>query len=1053
MLARGTRPLYVCLQCHRYLLDNNHQRSGAAYPIVARLSRRWQSAAARRVALEELDQDYDNDRIREGRGEQHQSRHDGRTAHTSTRQRFRTWRPRPTAELGVNSLGKPAEVLLLPSRDRRITRVPKSDGSGRAGTTLQESIDSEKAPLSGAKLAENIEHVRALVGKMRGQLEKHEWKTLRTRLRSGFQTEQLKRYIRLQEGEHFPPEGLPSNPKKEAIIRYMAEEIWGCTTPVRDESPASSDHKSKQSRLSYVLKGNSNVVQLEHLLRHPSQPLKKIAEEHHVQISVHPSESRIKTVGSSSNANKALQRIIRYTKELGLVTVPLQGPLVNMMQDHGWQSYLTAYLKSLQRKYRALTIAQEDGEITIAYLANPRTAAQARREILISAPATAEIQQSGVWLHGSTMSLQPFPTPAELPLMLRHYSWSRLVSASIKRRVFDRFSRSASFNSILQGLRDAFSKNAIVGKAGNRQERYYDVTARFGQSLRRPKALSVKDHTVAALQENDQPDEDESPQTGAFAEKNSPKRGALTHINPVEPGIESRSVTTESTSDTYSGAPRSTDKGREEVVSPSALLQNHRVSSVFIGGAPFLTQHLFSMSPWISQSTRGVADVDENARAVLRLELTPILAPKSKGSPVFEVLLAASEQVEEQRPRLRIARVTAIHHEDHFTVLCPQSVVDVKFTRQLKQDLTYPGSAEMDITEPLMNALRVYIGHAQTTGTSDWVFRPFVTLPNHYTFRGGHARDLKPKPWQPLSFTRAADRKVEYLLRSVDVVDVDSRLFSVHSAARRSEKPHIQKSDFCLDHITYTGADTTRQDLRLGRSSMLHSPTLEQPDMVAILRAALKLAERLSANPLKPDGKLDGPATDLDDIEIEETKPTSKPMKKEADPKDAAKPAGRKANKAPKTERPIEKPASSKDKKGLSTPGVQHIEAIGPRPAAKEKSKYWLGRNAKRIAEPEQQRAENSPKGEQPDRKTARISDKHAAVLAAKLGNIKYKANKPKSKPAARSQVKKPRDVKKGSPVPMRKKAMKTPKINYKQHAKGAEKRRRKAGASSGSEL
>ena len=304
MLARATKPVYVCLRCRRNLSRDKFNSSTAAEFFTTPAPRRWQSVAVRHLALD--DDDDEN--------------HDSGDVSNNSNQAFnrpkphwpRKWMPEPTTELGVDSLGKPTEVLLLPSRDRRIPRVPQSEEKEKvSGTTLHDSINSERAPLSGRKLVENIEQVRNLVGKMRGQLEKHEWTKLRINLTSGFQKAQLVNYLRLRKAEFSP--GFPkNNPSKEEIMKFLVEEIWGFTIPSQDESRV---RKAGKVKLGWNLR---DPAKLKHLITHSTQPLKRIAEQNDVQVDVYASQSRLRVSGGRDDANRALRALVSYTKNFAV---------------------------------------------------------------------------------------------------------------------------------------------------------------------------------------------------------------------------------------------------------------------------------------------------------------------------------------------------------------------------------------------------------------------------------------------------------------------------------------------------------------------------------------------------------------------------------------------------------------------------------------------------------------------------------------------------------------------------------------------------------------
>jgi hypothetical protein len=89
--------------------------------------------------------------------------------------------------------------------------------------------------------------------------------------------------------------------------------------------------------------------------------------------------------------------------------------------------------------------------------------------------------------------------------------------------------------------------------------------------------------------------------------------------------------------------------------------------------------------------------------------------------------------------------------------------------------------------------------------------------------------------------------KVEYYLRSADVVGVDSHSMPVPTSPDGSETALLS-----LDNITFSGSDVARQELRLSDRSLFSSPNLEQIDLATLVNGAMGLAEHLGTNPEKP---------------------------------------------------------------------------------------------------------------------------------------------------------------------------------------------------------
>jgi len=58
--------------------------------------------------------------------------------------------------------------------------------------------------------------------------------------------------------------------------------------------------------------------------------------------------------------------------------------------------------------------------------------------------------------------------------------------------------------------------------------------------------------------------------------------------------------------------------------------------------------------------------------------------------------------------------------------------------------------------------------------------------------------------------------------------------------------------NFCLDHITYTGADATKQELRLAQNPLFYESLMPQ-NLPSFVSAALNLVDWFSGNPNMPN--------------------------------------------------------------------------------------------------------------------------------------------------------------------------------------------------------
>lgn len=119
MFTRATNRSYTCLKC-QYRLTLRESARIESQNINTRVPRRWQTSAASAIVEEEYEKDISEEPERDYAAENQESR----SYYT------RRWRPTPTANIGADVLGKPAEILLLPTRKRRRNKTLKEVDKG-----------------------------------------------------------------------------------------------------------------------------------------------------------------------------------------------------------------------------------------------------------------------------------------------------------------------------------------------------------------------------------------------------------------------------------------------------------------------------------------------------------------------------------------------------------------------------------------------------------------------------------------------------------------------------------------------------------------------------------------------------------------------------------------------------------------------------------------------------------------------------------------------------------------------------------------------------------
>ena len=303
MFARPGRRAFVCFRCQtRFEEQAQHAKWLLVNDRSPRLfQRRWQSAA---LALAEDGPDHDDDN-----GYLRPRPH--------SKKKFkpgRIWTPKQTAQLGVSSLGKPAEVLLLNERDRLIPEAPvDSAGSeeARAGSVLAAVWSTEAQSLSAEQLRKNIEQIRDEAKQVPDQDPHGRRGRLRKRLHEGFSAKQLRSYLEQKQKEASKPWRWKSQGPavKIQMARYIFKHIWGLHgSDIIDATAAVEVEKSRQVQMA------PNALEV--LLLAGNSSLKRIAEDHKVKIDFFRQPNRILVSGPSSSVDAARESLLRWQKRL-----------------------------------------------------------------------------------------------------------------------------------------------------------------------------------------------------------------------------------------------------------------------------------------------------------------------------------------------------------------------------------------------------------------------------------------------------------------------------------------------------------------------------------------------------------------------------------------------------------------------------------------------------------------------------------------------------------------------------------------------------------------
>lgn len=801
MFDRAIQSAFICLRCQSRLLHQQTARPSSVRLRQPKSAARWQSTVVARV--EEEDDDNDDHKKEDEDAETRHNRSDiphpmpeptskwKKPSLDQHKGAYRKFHPDYVAELGLSSLGKPAEVLVLQPRDRRIPRVPIEDDR-ESEPHLLESLQAETAPLDPEQVKQNIEQIKKHFGDGGQMLDEAQWKELRHNLVKGFTHVQLLDYIRHMEermqhtskqaGESADTSSLTSlsselsriiekqelkrsgrnKIKRRAAISIM-KDIWGFSLPAGEEEAEDMQRVTVSMSRHHIgaLKAQG------------SQPFKKIAESLKVKIDIFQDKSKLGVYGSTVAVEEARKALICMRSQITSMTIDSGKAkhLLPILRDGKYEQGLLVEV----RRNRPVYIEKENlskgfPQLRIFYHQSERGEAEAaRRGILLAGRRLGPKSSISAWppLKEKSTWLVPYTPWQALPWWERLSSWGRwgfLQEADVKaaKELPAKATITSALPKEVYTLMSASSSRFHSSKEKGRVVQTY--AALFGQALFR-RDIKYPLPTVLEGQIKEPPN--------------------VQHSDLKLPGAAPSMVT----------------------------------------DIPLLAHSLAACKPW-SANSRGSIDGRTQStpkeRFLHRLHFLPAAA--ESGSPPLQVHLQGDDlQLGLQQP-LRIHSISAVLEERSHFMLLPDFTCDINFRKQVlyyfyRTDLNQKKNPKhTQFNDQFLRYLN------QTQGQKVPRFAPFVKLNLPIDFVKRFTKKLtsispsvleksKPPPDNSDSASPAAtdlaeptpkSGPTEYMLAASETVEVAS--FS-----------HTVASGLCLDHVHFSALDGTqsRQELRL----------------------------------------------------------------------------------------------------------------------------------------------------------------------------------------------------------------------------------------------
>ena len=788
MFSKASKTASVSLRCQPHLL--RHQ---ASCPLSGRFppsapAIRWLSTAVAR--LEEEDENVDPRPLE-----------DSLLRDTTSDRRppkIKKWRHSHVAELGVPALGRPAEVLVLQPRDRRIPKVPLENYGEPSPSPLTEAVEAELAPLNPEDVKENIEQIRKPFGVEGRMLEMDQWQSLKDGLMKGFTHLQLLGYIR-QMKKTSPPNSehaedaesaaqstlVSSQSLKDAMennlslktgyrsvvkhlaATYIMKVTWGFSHPL------DQDVIADQTAATLGIPSH----QINTLLA--NQALKRLAEEHKIKIDIYSKDKNKLVFGGSrtavTEAKKAVAVLKRQIKTMSIDTGKAKHPPPNLRH----LKYETELLQEIIRK-RGVYIDQKSanksgGVLRISFLSeNHDQAEKARRDVLLAGSGPP---------HRSRFSVSP-PLKQQPSWLVPYSSWDSFPWWEVHRK----YGRWGYLPDVDKRKLEANPKT----EAPTAQQTKEICTHLQGTNLRPKFSVHSKQDYSAML-------------------------GQILF-------------------------PRNTKHGLQRILAEHENSKQPNPNPRFSVDVPLLAQFLKSCKPWPTSdklASRGKQQMLSKHGFIHRLHLVP--SEMSSVAPVIEVYLFGEDANMKLLQPLRILRIAAILEERSHFLLQPQLVVDVQFLRQTKYDFYHFNRKRDPKNDQFNGQFLRYLNLAQ--GQDVPSFAPFVKLSipadvmDRFTTSRVPSETFDKANSEPLSKAATSLSKAsltEYMLAGSESVELAS-----------FKHPNLQ--DICLDHTLYHDLEGSggRQQLRLSNQPLLDMHDGILANFPKIIQGSCALASRL----------------------------------------------------------------------------------------------------------------------------------------------------------------------------------------------------------------
>jgi hypothetical protein len=399
----------------------------------------------------------------------------------------KVWKPKRTAQLGVSSLGRPAEVLLLNERDRPIPKAPAEPEKLREGDVLPQAWNTENLSLSPEQVTKNIEQIRDQAGKDLEGDQGIQRIQVRKKLQMGFSASQLQNYIEQKQGEAAKPWRKTPYSKgfhysvKAQMAWYIFKHIWGIQGQEATETAETVEaDTSKEIQMPPDM--------LEALLLTDNATLRQISASHNVQIDFFRPSIRKPAQIIISGTSKAVEAAREALQKLR-GNVRTQSIEVGDRQKIEYGVEEASLLTEIRQRYGVHIKSMKSGILVYYHVDKPPDAAAIRRHLLLAQRQTSQASHSTIWPNTKPENL--VKVHVGLSADMSHEAIGRSMrliapegqarSPSVVQMSKD---QKESFTKVYNSTREAVTSNQkqkklVAAQSGTRNE----IRAFFGQAL------------------------------------------------------------------------------------------------------------------------------------------------------------------------------------------------------------------------------------------------------------------------------------------------------------------------------------------------------------------------------------------------------------------------------------------------------------------------------------------------------------------------------------------------------------------------------------------